>query len=86
MVGKPIEISQHAREQMNERGAKEEEVLVAIRQGEAEPTRMGRIMYRKNFQFNRRWCGKYYAVKQVAPIVKEESKKLVVVTVYTFYF
>ena len=43
-------------------------------------------MYRKNFQFNRRWRGKYYAVKQVAPIVKEESKKLVVVTVYTFYF
>ena len=29
---------------------------------------------------------KYYAVKQVVPIVKEESKKLVVVTVYTFYF
>ena len=83
---KPIEISQHAREQMSERGAREEEVLTAIRQGEAEPTRMGRIMYRKNFQFNRRWRGKYYAVKQVVPIVKEESKKLVVVTVYTFYF
>ncbi|TET28297.1 DUF4258 domain-containing protein [Candidatus Aerophobetes bacterium] len=83
---KPIEISQHAREQMIERGVKEEEVLTAIRQGEAELTRSRRVMYRKNFQFNGVWRGKRYAVKQVVPIVIEESEKLVVVTVYTFYF
>lgn len=83
---KPIEISEHAREQMIERGAKEEEVLTVIRQGEAEPSRLRRVMYRKNFQFNGVWRGKRYAVKQVVPIVIEESEKLVVVTVYTFYF
>lgn len=83
---KPIEISQHAREQMIERGAKEEEVLTVIRQGEVEPSRLRRVMYRKNFQFNGVWRGKRYAVKQVVPIVIEESEKLVVVTVYTFYF
>ena len=83
---KSIEISQHAQEQMTERGAKKEEVLTAIRQGEAEPTRLGRVVYRKNFQFNRKWRGKYYAVKQVAPVIIKESEKLVVITVYTFYF
>jgi len=85
-VEKPIEISQHAREQMIERGAKEEEVFTAIRQGEAELTRLGRIMYRKSFQFNGMWRGKRYTIKQVVPVTVEETEKLVVVTVYTFYF
>jgi len=70
-VEKPIEISQHAREQMIERGAKEEEVLTAIRQGEAGPTRMGRVMYRKNFQFNRRWT----RVGRVPSIIGVEINK-----------
>jgi len=86
LIDKFIEISQHAREQMAERGAKEKEVLVAIREGEAKPTRSGRVVYRKNFQFNGIWRGKSYTIKQVAPVVVEESEKLVVVTVYTFYF
>lgn len=83
---KAIEISQHAWEQMAERGASEEEVLRAIEQGENEPALMGRTTYRKNFQFDRMWRGRHYRVKQVAPIVAEEEDKLVVVTVYTFYF
>jgi len=43
-------------------------------------------MCRYNFLFNRKWQGKHYAVKQVAPIIKEESNEIVVITVYTFYF
>ena len=27
-----------------------------------------------------------YAIKQVAPVIKEESQEIVVITVYTFYF
>lgn len=81
-----VEISHHAREQMDERGANESEVLQAIQNGIDEPARKGRKMYRKNFQFNGLWRGRQYKVKQVVPVVAEEGNKLVVVTVYVFYF
>lgn len=81
-----IEISPHAREQMAERGATEADVRLAIREGQAEPARKGRIMYRKNLQFDSLWRGRKYRVKQVAPVVVEDGPRLVVVTVYVFYF
>jgi len=81
-----IEISPHAHQQMAERGTHETEVFAAIQQGETEPTRKGRIMYRKNFPFEGQWRGRRYRIKQVAPVVAEEGDKLVVVTVYVFYY
>lgn len=81
-----IEISPHAKEQMLDRGATEREVLLSIEKGEVEPVRRGRKMYRKNFQFNGMWRGKRYQIKQVAPIVADEGDRLVVVTVFVFYF
>ncbi len=51
-----------------------------------DKTWRGRIGYRKNFQYQRLWGGRYYAVKQVLVMVAEESEVLVVVTVYIFYF
>lgn len=81
-----IEISPHAREQMVERGASEDEVLTAIEKGEVEPARKGRKLYRKNFQFNSMWRGKKYKIKQVAPIVANEGNRFIVVTVFVFYF
>ena len=32
------------------------------------------------------WKGRYYEVKQVTPIVVEDEDRIVVVTVYVFYF
>jgi len=32
------------------------------------------------------WQGRFYAIKQVAPVVVEAQNEWVVVTVYTFYF
>ena len=81
-----VEISPHAMEQMRERGATESEVNAAVQNGEIEPARKGRKMYRKNFQFNGTWRGQQYRIKQVAPDVEAESDKLVVVTVFVFYF
>ena len=43
-------------------------------------------MFRKNFAFNRDWRGQHYAVKQVAPVVAEEADRLIVVTVFVYYF
>ena len=43
-------------------------------------------MCRFNFPFDSNWQGKHYAIKQVAPVIKEEAQEIVVITVYTFYF
>ncbi len=85
-MDKPIRFSQHAREQMIERGASPDEVIEAIRTGEQVPAKRGRLGYRKNFQYERHWGGKTYAIKQVLAIVAEEADTLIVITVYTFYF
>ncbi|MBI5669154.1 MAG: DUF4258 domain-containing protein [Chloroflexi bacterium] len=83
---KPIEISQHAQQQMIERGAKEVEVLEVIQSGEEVPAKKNRTGFRKNIQYNDVWAEKEYAVKQVFVIVAEEPDRLVVVTVFTYYF
>ena len=83
---KPILLSRHVQDQMRERGASEDEVRQAIRDGEAVPAKKGRMAYRLNFPFARPWGGQTYAAKQVMAIVAEETNCLVVVTVYTFYF
>jgi sugar-specific transcriptional regulator TrmB len=83
---KPIRFTPHALEQGTERGATKEEVIEAIRQGSREPAELGREMCRQNFQFKADWNGRYYAIKQVAPVIVETPKEIVVITVYTFYF
>ena len=81
-----IRLSRHAREQCKERGASEEEVLHAVREGLREPAREGRILCRLNVIFASEWQGKYYAVKQLAAVIAEQGDETIVVTVYTFYF
>jgi len=83
---KPVRLTKHARLQCHERGASKEEVLKAIEKGTREPAKAGRILCKYNFSFERSWQGKTYAVKQVAPVIKEELDEIVVITVYTFFF
>ncbi|MDQ6632656.1 MAG: DUF4258 domain-containing protein [Verrucomicrobiota bacterium] len=83
---KPIRLTKHAREQSIERGATEAEIIAAIRKGAREPAKHGREIFRFNFSFGKKWQEKFYAIKQVAPVVKEENNEIVVITVYTFYF
>ena len=82
---KPIEFSQHALDNMMDRGALKEEVELTIRTGESLPAKKGRISFRKNFNYNNIWKGKYYQAKQVLPIVVEEPDCFVVITVYVFF-
>jgi hypothetical protein len=84
-IEKPIKFSQHALENLFDRGASKEEAEQAIRTGEQLPAQKGRIAFRKNFTHNAMWKGKYYQAKQVMPIVVEEPEKFVVVTVYVFF-
>lgn len=83
---KPIRLTRHAQEQCDERGATEAEVRQAIEQGSREPAKLGRELCRFNFPYGQSWQGKVYAIKQVAPVIKEEPNEIVVITVYTFYF
>jgi hypothetical protein len=83
---KPIRLTNHARDQARERGASVAEVKETIRKGSREPAKQGRELCRFNFAFGRRWQGKRYAIKQVAPVIKEGINEIVVITVYTFYF
>ena len=71
---------------MTERGATEGEVVESIRSGEHLPAKQGRLAYRRNFQYNQKWGGRFYPTKQVMPIVMKERAGIVVITVYTFYF
>ena len=83
---KTVEFSRHALIQMSERGANQHEVIETIRTGEKVPAKKGRRGYRKNFQYNADWAGRFFLTKQVLAIVVEECDRLVVITVYTFYF
>jgi len=83
---KPVRLTRHAQEQCSERSASDEEVRQAVEQGMREPAKHGRELCRFNVPFNATWQGRYYAVKQVAPLIKEEAAEVVVITVYTFFF
>jgi Domain of unknown function (DUF4258) len=81
-----IEFTAHARQRMQERGAGEAEVLEAIHTGQREPAQRGLTLFRLNLEFHKEWAGRYYGLQQVVPIVAEEPGRLIVVTVYVFYF
>ncbi|MBI3609420.1 MAG: DUF4258 domain-containing protein [Nitrospirae bacterium] len=83
---KRIEFSQHALDQLADRGATRNEVEETIRDGEPVPAKEGRRAYRKNLPYRVLWKGKRYETKQVMPIVVEENNRIVVITVYVFYF
>lgn len=83
---KPVRLTSHAKLQCIERGVSMDEIESTIRAGQWVPAKRGRRMYRRNFPFDATWSGKHYAVKQVAPVVKEEKGEFVVITVYSYYF
>ena len=83
---KPIRFTAHARAQMAERGTDEAEVTEPIRQGERRAAKRGRWAYRRNFRYDDVWGDRAHAIKQVLAIVAHEPERLIVVTVYTFYF
>jgi len=61
-------------------------VRKAVTKGSREPAKSGRELCRCNFFYGKPWQGKTYGIKQVAPVIKEESKEIIVITFYTFYF
>lgn len=85
-ISKPILLSGHARDQIRFRGTNEEEIVDAIRHCAWSQAELERLECRKDFASNAEWNGVWYATKQVRPIFVEEPEKIVVVTVYVYYF
>lgn len=71
---------------MAARGVSESDVVAAIRGGSREPAQRRLWLYRLNLEYQRDWSGSWYAIQQVAPVVDDEPYRLVVVTVYAFYY
>ena len=86
IMDKRIIFSKHSKIQMIERGAPETEIVETIKTGEEVPAKLGRKAYRKNFQYDGHWQETFYHIKQVMPIIMEETDAITVITVYTFYF
>jgi len=84
---KPIRFSNHARLQMDLRGASEEDVIEAIRSGKWRPAKMGKFQSRCKFDFNKRALTnqKFYKYKTVEPIFADEPNEIVVITVKVYY-
>ena len=82
---KPIFFTEHARLQMANRKATEQEVRRAILESNWSPAEKGRLTCAMAFRFEAEHYGRYYRSKDVVPIFVEEEEEIVVVTVYTFF-
>lgn len=83
---KPIRLTGHALAQLGFRGATEGDVLSAIRTSPWQSAELGRLECRKDFPFHAEWNRRWYETRQVRPIFVNEPEKIVVVTVYVYYF
>lgn len=81
-----IRFHPHARARLAERGATEQEVMDAVQSGESFPAKFGRTGFRRNFQFDSLWRGRFYATKQVEVFAVQEGDDWLVITVVTGYY
>ena len=63
-----------------------EEVTATVIAGERFPAKLGRVGFRRHFNFGQAWRGKTYATKQVEVFAVEEPGRWMVITVIARYF
>jgi len=80
-----VRLYPHARACLMERSASEAEVLATVENGERFPAKYGRHGFRRNFEYNARWRGRFYANKQVEAIAVEENGWLVITVLVRFF-
>ena len=81
-----VRVHPHAAERMSERGASEDEVRLAVLEGERFEAKFGRSGFRRNFAYDSEWRGRHYRTKQLEVIAVEEGSDWVVVTVIVKFF
>jgi hypothetical protein len=81
-----IRIHPHAQERMIERGTNEEEVISTVERGERFPAKFERSGFRRNFQHDGMWRGKYYANKQLEVYATPEGDDWIIIIVIAGYY
>ena len=76
----------HARDRLAERGTSEEDVILTVTTGEKFNARFGRVGFRRNLPFRKRWRGKQYRFKQVEAYAVKRGDGWLVISVVTKYF
>jgi hypothetical protein len=76
----------HAIERKEQRGATENEVIMAVEQGERFNAKYGRTGFRRNFSFGNEWQGIMYRTKQIEAFAVQEDGDWLVITVITHYY
>jgi len=76
----------HARERLAERGTTEEEVVLAVENGEKFGARFGRTGFRRNMPFDEPWRGTLYRTKQIEAYAIRRYDGWLVISVVTRYF
>lgn len=86
-MAKPVIFTNHARVQMQLRGATPEEVQDAIRFGRHESAKAGKMQTRWTTTFGQQSAinSKFYRFKTLNPIFADEPDQVVVITVKVFY-
>jgi hypothetical protein len=84
-ASKPVRLSAHAKLRLPQRGASEEEVLQALRDGDWQPMADGKIETRLEFAGSVEWNGLTYRSRVVRPIFVELGSEIVVVTVFVYF-
>ncbi len=84
---KPIRFSKHAKSQMFLRGASEEDVITAIKQGKWESAKLGKFQSNYRFDFNSIALTnqKFFKYKIVEPIFADEPDEIVIITTKVYY-
>lgn len=82
---KPLYFTRHARRQMEARNATPEQVEAVIRTASWRSGERGRYTASKVFPFHGQHFGRFYAAKELVPVFVEESDRIVIITVYTFF-
>ncbi len=85
-INKEIVFTKHSIESMRKRGVSEEQVKMAVSKAPWQPAKWDRFECALEFQYNKEWNGKFYRTKQVVPVFAEEKTKIIIITVYAFYF
>ena len=85
-IHQPIVLSVHASEQAQRRGAEESEIREVIHTTPWKPAELGRLECQQDRVFNAVWNGVGYKTKRIRPIFVEEGGRIVVITVYVYYF
>jgi hypothetical protein len=81
-----VKFHPHALERMIERGATEDEIRTAVREGEKYPAKFGRIGFRKDIAFGGIWNQRFFRAKRLEVYAVQEGKDIIVITVVVKYF